>query len=794
MPRNPDSASELAALDLLEASMRLPTDQREAYITSRDDLRPAVRERALELLLSDRDAIAALQTGAAGSGLYGNDEVAPDIPGYRIKRTLGRGGMGSVWLAQRDEGDFEHEVAIKVVRRGALSESLVERFRRERQILAQLNHPHIARLYDGGQTEEGQPYIVMEHVAGRTLRVWLAQDPPPDLARKLALFRQIATAVGFAHQNLIVHRDLTPGNVLVDEADRAKLIDFGIARPHREGGEQSQPSRITGLSLTPGYAAPERAHGDASNTLSDVYSLGRIFQAMLGDDPAPELAAIAARATAREPDDRYPAVSDLIDDLDRYRDGRTVPAFSTSRRYRIGKFVRRQKVLVGSVAAVLLALATGLAATTWSYQRAERARQAEATRFAQLRSLATYMLFDLNENLAGVPGNTGARINLARRAQGYLDILAASPSASSELRRETAQGLIQLARIQGVPDEPNLGEFAAAEANLARARRILAELPATPAVKIAQARAAIFAGLLAIHANSKQEVGLSEFERAAALIDTVPAGNRDTEWHLARRAQRLAMLEYADISEKRDRIPQIAKQLRADHEQWPASLRKASFDERDEAVASYYEALRLAFDDDARSLELFLANEKRFDALLERFPNDASLLYRAAWNDFDGFASASRYARDAESVRLIDKANRRVNALLAIDPLDRSVQALSSNIKEGFSQSLRDLGSFDRAIALQREVVTLRRGRLTRERTARSVGDLGFSLAILGVIARDGNERAIACPAFVESTTLLEEIERRGEILGFQQNMLGGLRKKRVACQTGASLEGPLRE
>src|SRR5690606_5950704 len=245
-----------------------------------------------------------------------------------------------------------------------LVEALVERFRRERQILARLNHPNIAHLHDGGETVEGQPYIVMEYVDGRTMREWLAEEKPP-LARRLGLFRQVARAVGFAHQNLVIHRDLTPNNVLVTAGDHAKLIDFGIARPQISESDQTAASTISGLSLTPGFAAPERAHGAASNTLTDIYSLGRILALLIEGIDEPELSAIAARAAAAEPGDRYPSVSDLTEDLARFEKNQPITAFSTARSYRFRKLLKREKRLVAATAVILTVLVGGLGATAW---------------------------------------------------------------------------------------------------------------------------------------------------------------------------------------------------------------------------------------------------------------------------------------------------------------------------------------------------------------------------------------------------------------------------------------------
>lgn len=775
-----DPALEREAVALLEELIDLPDAEQAALLAERTQGRAELAGRVESLLAAHRANL--LHTGGA-TELAIEEEPPERLGAYRLHERVGRGGMGSVYRATRDTGDFEHTAAIKIVRPGPANEALTDRFRRERSLLARLVHPNIAQLYDGGETA-GAPYFIMEYVPGEPLLRWV-EAHAPAAAERVRLFVDICGAVAFAHRNLVVHRDLTPSNVLVAADGMVKLIDFGIARPPDADDAAREATSLDSLSLTPGFAAPERMTSAIVTTSADIYSLGKLLERLLpaGDDR--DLAAVIARATAVDPARRYPTVEALAEDVRAWSRGYPVQARGGGAADRAAKFVRRNRwpLLAAAVAAVLIGVAV---------VRAELARNAEAERFGQLRSLATYMLFDLNRDLARVPGNTGARDNLARRAQGYLDLLAASPRASDALRQETAEGLIQLARIQGVPDEPNLGEPEQATRNLDRAAAMLATLPPSPAVTVDGVRLDVYRGLILLHAGARQAEALALFEGAAARLATVSRPARDAEWHGAQRAIRLAMLEYADVSNQRDRIPAIVAAMAEDRAAWPAAMRATDLAERDAAVGGYYEALRLSLADDKRSADLFLANEPRFDALLKRTPNDAYLLYRSAWNDFDGFAAASRFGREDQSQRLIDETNASIDRLLAIDPRDSSVIAISANAKEGRAQSLRDADRFAEAIALQREVVALRRGQVTAERKARSVGNLGFSLSILGIIARDAGQRTIACPAYVEAADLFAEIDRRGEILGFQKSLLPGLVKKKAACANGGSLAGAL--
>lgn len=473
--KEPASAStELAAMELLEAAMEQQEDDRENFINEFRDAADEVRQRALQLLVSDRESLSALRTGGAAD--QEDDEELPSrIGAYRILRLLGRGGMGAVFLGERASDDFEHVVAIKLIKQRLLSESLIDRFRRERQILAQLNHPHIAHFYDGGETEDGSPYIVMEYVDGIPLTKWVKQQNP-DFDRRLKLFTQICEAVEFAHQNLIIHRDLTPSNVLITEGDQAKLIDFGIARPQAEDDDDSAASTFSGLSLTPGFAAPERSKGAAANTLSDIYSLGRVLHFLTKDFDKPEVAAIAAKATRVDPDDRYVTARGLTNDLQNFRSDIPVTAFSDQKRYRFRKFIIREKLAVGATLALIFLLVAGLGATGWAYSRAENARAETELRFAETRSIANIMMFDVFDEVSKIPGSTKARVILAETAQKYLDSLAADSASSADLQLEAGKGYFRLYRAIGGSQGGSLGKLAEGKELLERSRKILERL------------------------------------------------------------------------------------------------------------------------------------------------------------------------------------------------------------------------------------------------------------------------------------------------------------------------------
>lgn len=523
-----DPAIEIAAMQLLEAALQLASGVRTNYINEQSALPERVRARALELLKSDSSFSRKMQTGGAVSLSVEADDPE-QIGSYRVIRCLGKGGMGAVYLGERLAGDFDHQVAIKVIKTGLFSETLIERFRRERQTLAQLNHPHIARLYDGGETVEGAPYLVMEYVPGQTLSDW-AEKEHADLATRIEIFLQICEGVEFAHQNLVIHRDLTPSNILVTHNSNVKLIDFGIARPQIEPEDGSSGSTFSGLSLTPGFAAPERLAGVATNTLVDIYSLGKILRMMLGDKRPAELAAIAEQAQSPDPADRFPTVSALKEAVIDWRERRPVSAYSNSTWYRFRKFVDRERVIVSAAAAISVALVGGLVATGWAYKSAQRERTNAELRFAETRNLSNYMIDTVVSDLEAIPGTMAVRRNIAERGRRALVRLSAVPDAPSELIAETATAYRRIGETLASPDFDRAGSTDSAISALARSeamhRQLVRAYPERADYRLALAQAiTAHAFRLTVLKNDTKSATAKLGESEAILAKLPQAGN-----------------------------------------------------------------------------------------------------------------------------------------------------------------------------------------------------------------------------------------------------------------------------
>jgi tetratricopeptide (TPR) repeat protein len=304
---------------------------------------------------------------------------------YRILREIGKGGMGKVYLATRDDEVFQQEVAVKILKRGLDTEEIVGRFHHERQLLARLDHPHIVRILDGGTTDDGLPYFVMDYVEGDRVDRY-CEDRKLSVKARLELFREVCSAVGFAHQNLVVHRDLKPQNILVDGRGESKLLDFGIAK--LLDPDQEPLTQVGTQPMTTGYAAPEQIENGPITTATDVYSLGRLLCELLtgthpygallpeeslcqrilereADPPsriagcshlAGDLDSIVLKALEKDPRCRYSSAEQFSEDVGHYLEGLPVRARQGTAPYRLGKFVRRHRLGVAVVAAVLVGI------------------------------------------------------------------------------------------------------------------------------------------------------------------------------------------------------------------------------------------------------------------------------------------------------------------------------------------------------------------------------------------------------------------------------------------------------
>ncbi len=478
----------------------------------------ACAARLAELRVQDprlADDLAELLAMEAAGDDFLSEPLVPPLPGvragasvgpYELERMLGEGGMGQVWLARRADGLYERRVALKLLRPGLADPGLRLRFTRERQILARLEHPHIARLLDAGISSDHQPYLALEYVEGEPITDWVrARDP--GVATRVQLFLQVCEAVSHAHTNLIVHRDLKPSNILVTPLDDVRLLDFGIAKLLDTPDHAPEHTRTGLRAFTLHYAAPEQIRGEPVTTMTDVYSLGVVLyelltgrkpyqlkrnsdaqweDAILNVDPqrpslalqrdadgkaagpairrrarevAGDLDNIVLKALAKKPEQRYPSVEAMALDLQRWLDGKPVHARPQSLSYRIGKFVSRHRWALATASAVSVVMVAALGIVAW------QARQA-VSESARAQAMQNFVV-GLFETAGGVPD--GAPVDIHR----LLD------DGERRIERELGNQPVARAELMGVVARLRLGlgDYAAAQTLL---RRQAAEVDALP--------------------------------------------------------------------------------------------------------------------------------------------------------------------------------------------------------------------------------------------------------------------------------------------------------------------------
>jgi serine/threonine-protein kinase len=402
-------------------ALELEAAAREALVVRRCSGLPEVEQEVRRLLAAhDRAAPDFLETPTGGPlRLPTPFEIGQRVGAWELVDKLGAGGMGVVYLAERRDADFEQRAGLKVMRLAA-DDRLAERFHRERQVLAGLEHPNIARLLDGGTTEEGLPFFAMEYVQGRPIDRYCEEESLPTDER-LSLFLEACSAVGHAHRNLVVHRDLKPSNILVTSDATPKLLDFGIAKFLTDGPGVGSATRLP--ALTPEYASPEQLAGGKITTATDIYSLGVLLYRLLtgrtphptGEMSLPELAKERAQAPPRpsavvhgslarrlrgdldsivlkalrpEPELRYGSVEALAEDLQRHLDGQPVGARKGTFPYLLGKFMRRHKVPAAAASLLALALVAGLLVT----DRAARVAEVERAKAERISGFLQRMI------------------------------------------------------------------------------------------------------------------------------------------------------------------------------------------------------------------------------------------------------------------------------------------------------------------------------------------------------------------------------------------------------------------
>jgi serine/threonine protein kinase len=465
----------------------------------------------------------------------GNFDCGP----YRLGELVGTGGMGSVHLAERVDGEVTQRVAVKLLRPGADTPTVRQRFLSERQILATLSHSNIARLLDAGHREDGQPYLVMEYVEGKPIDAYASEL---GVREKLTLFVKVCAAVSYLHRNLVVHRDLKPPNILVTAEGEPKLLDFGIAKML----DFSTDATMTGMRmLTPDYASPEQAAGLTVTTATDVYSLGAVLYKLLtgasphrlqgssmeevvlaiseGEIIPParisaglrgDLDFVVMKALRKDPQERYATVQQFAEDLENVLESRPIRARNADKWYRAGKFLRRYWLPIVASSAAVAGLSAGSALI-------QRERTIAQRRFTDVREIANKLL-DIDASVRDLPGSTKARQLIVDTSLQYLKRLADDVRGDPELALQVGNAYMRVARVQGVPISPNLGQMDEAERGLRIAQGFIdSVLAANPANRTALLRSAQIDHdqMLLARLNGKPDTALALARKSVAALE-----------------------------------------------------------------------------------------------------------------------------------------------------------------------------------------------------------------------------------------------------------------------------------
>ncbi len=788
---------ERRALDLFDEALSWPSEDRMATLQAMFADDPALIRRVERLFAAQRDAHLMrthLPDRAAQEAVEPQAAPVSRIGPYRLADSLGQGGMGTVYRAERIEGGFEQSVAIKLIRSGLFSRAAAERFAQERDILARLSHPHVTRLYDGGVTADGQSYIVMELVDGLPITEH-ATVLGLDLRARLALFGDVCEAVGYAHQQGVVHADIKPSNILVDSTHGVKLLDFGIsalaARDETARG-----------GFTAAYASPQQRRGDRPTPADDVFALGCLLSALT--DPcarakgqergATELSAVIAKARAADPRERYTACGALADDVLRLRGFYPVRARPATRGRNLAFFWRRHRLATSAALAAAAGLASAVIVATALEIRAEAARAQADQRFVEERALSRYLLDDVTDQLQAFPGTSALRRDIATRSRTYLEGLSrvpgapldAAPNSAPDIRLEVARGYIKTGRILGLPDVQGMGDAGAAKQDLTKAEASLrAMLAGTPrnvsdSVTAAAAKTALARALsarAAIARDVDNDIALSRRLDSEAVGLTapgsvdVPAGGRELaprspEQLLTQARALIGLAEVfnssgrpADMIAPLDAAAADLKDVPDAPERVSRALTKASVQNlRGDAI--YY------LGDVPGSLVLYQKAAALLATARDKQP-DVRLLERSAYTSWNIASVLDELGRKQEALAIIDRGVADAELMRQFENSTRARHVLDIVYTQR-AQALASLGRFDEAIAqAHAELADVRATAAASPGSFEAARSVPIVLRPIGEIYLAAGREAEACATFSEARKVWQLLSRTAGLTGF---------------------------
>jgi non-specific serine/threonine protein kinase/serine/threonine-protein kinase len=707
------------------------------------------------------------------------------IGAFRLTERIAHGGMGDVYRAERVEGEFTQQVAIKLIAGRLQGADTVRRFRDERQILASLQHPHIVTLVDGGVTADGQPFIAMEYVDGLAITE-LCRQQAVGIEARLALFQQVCAAVGFAHRHLVVHRDLKPGNVLVTRDGVVKVLDFGVAKLLEPQAAASGTTLSLVGPMTPNYASPEQVRGLPVTTAADIYALGvLLYELVAGQRPYEtsgkpleevlsivvvrepqrpsercasdlpydgrrirgDLDAIVRKAMAKDPAQRYASAEELRDDLTRVLAGQPVVAREPSFAYVARKAIARHRAAFFVGATLLTLLVAALAGALWQARVAARERERAVARFNDVRQLAGALIFKIHDEVLPLAGSTPVRETIIAEGLKFLARLEQDAGGDPSLQLELARAYLRIGAVQGTSGAANLGLRAAALQSYRKARDLAAPLagrvdpPWEAVLTLVDAQLAL--------AN----VGEGEERRDA----TSAALESATAWHRrepgsgrARALLARAHFQMARLIGQQGALPHLLESnrlFREVHAENPGDLAKV----RNVALTEKYLG---GFFEEGGDLDRALEHHRRAYALDEQrvaaAPDD-----RQAQLDFAIDISNIAYAlllrnENAEAIKAYHRTLEIRQRLAASDPKDVYMRGRVAFVHDKLAELYLRTGEITRAQDHSRTSVTLNDAAGPLAVAPHQVVD---SLRTLGDSERAAGRGEAACAAYGRSLT-----------------------------------------
>jgi eukaryotic-like serine/threonine-protein kinase len=783
-------ARERLALEHLEIALAWPEHERDSRLAAALGHDAELLQNVRELLATAVHSDLALPTRLPMAPPIEDTPPPERIGPYRLNGLLGSGGMGRVFRASRADGLFEHEVAIKLTRRTRMAQLVAEQFARERQILARLQHRNIAQLFDGGVTAEGESWFVMEMVTGLAVTDYV-NEHKLGLRERLQLFRQIAGAVQHAHAHLVVHADIKPSNVIVTRDGTAKLLDFGVSRVLANVADENTD---TPLGLTFKYASPARRAGEAAGTADDIYSLGVLLDEMLRPlgKLAADLESILAKATAASAEQRYPTVEAMQNDVQRWLTGHPVTAHPGGWNYYARRLIGRHLITAVVASIAMMLLATAAVALGVLYVRAEQARveadlarRKAEQRFAEVRQLSRYMLFDMYDRLDNVPRTLMLRRDLADAAQRYLDGLSKDPDAPIAVKLEVIEGLRRLAQVQATPGKASLALVPQARRNLGLAQQLAESLTAVGAD--AETRTEVLARVLLARVRLNLGVDLdvarahTTLDQAEKLVNTGLTSNS-------------AIIRQALLSD--------VAALRSEALQWQGKYQEAIAVTTAELARSRppeeswtrVQTLEVARLYDLQAEAIYYSGKppaaeapyrkqlQLLQALQKKLPDDmqvARQAQRAAWALG---TTLLELQRPAEAEPILAEAQRGAGELRRLDPQDPTLVRSETVLLLAHAQALVGLKRFDAAIPVFRAGVALRLA--ARQASPDDFGvlrDYAVAVNMLADALADAGQPRAACAEYATSRRLFSELQSAGKLTQLDQDYMQRLANARFA-------------